>query len=123
MNVGLKKCPVCNSDLEIREYQCGHCDTIIKGKFRIGDLSSLTPTQQEFVKIFLCSEGNIKEVEKIMDISYPTVKNRLAEIARVLCSKTRVKDEISESILDEIDQGRISVKEALVKFRKRSKND
>jgi len=74
MNNRLKQCPVCNSTLEIKEYHCPKCDTTIRGNFEVGDLASLSAAQQEFVKIFICNQGNIKEVEKALGISYPTVK-------------------------------------------------
>ncbi|NQT64958.1 MAG: DUF2089 domain-containing protein [FCB group bacterium] len=120
MNKRLKQCPVCNSNLEIVEYHCPECDTSIKGKFGIGDLSLLSPAQQEFAKTFLCCSGNIKEVEKALNISYPTVKNKLAEITSVLCIKEqREKDIISLEILDEIEKGNITVEEAVSKLKKR----
>jgi hypothetical protein len=120
MNKRLKQCPVCNSNLEIVEYHCSSCDTSIKGKFGIGDLSLLTATQQEFAKTFLCCSGNIKEVEKALNISYPTVKNRLAEIINTLCSKEqKVEDVRSDEILNEIENGNLSVEEALSKLKKR----
>ena len=120
MNKRLKQCPVCNSNLEIVEYHCPSCDTSIKGKFGIGDLSLLTPVQQEFAKTFLCCSGNIKEVEKALNISYPTVKNKLAEVTSVLCSKgQKVSDVKSNEILDEIEKGNLTVEEALSKLKKR----
>ncbi len=120
MNNRLKQCPVCNSTLEIVEYHCPSCDTSIKGKFGIGDLSLLTPVQQEFAKTFLCCSGNIKEVEKALNISYPTVKNKLAEVTSVLCSKEQKVSEVrSNEILDEIEKGNLTVEEALSKLKKR----
>lgn len=120
MNKRLKQCPVCNSNLEIVEYHCPNCDTSIKGKFGIGDLSLLTPVQQEFAKTFLCCSGNIKEVEKVLNISYPTVKNKLAEVTSVLCSKEQKVSEVrSNEILDEIEKGNLTVEEALSKLKKR----
>ncbi|MBN2461623.1 MAG: DUF2089 domain-containing protein [Candidatus Cloacimonetes bacterium] len=112
MNDRLQYCPVCNGNLEIIEYHCPVCDTSIKGKFMVGGLASLTAAQQEFVRIFICAQGNIREVEKIMGISYPTVKNRLTEIARILCPSPD-KGRISLEILEKIEQGKISVEEAL----------
>jgi len=121
MNKRLKQCPVCNSNLEIVEYHCPSCDTSIKGKFGIGDLSLLTPVQQEFVKIFVCSQGNIKIVEKALGISYPTVKNRLSEVSRVLCPQAQPGfEDFSTEILEEIEKGDISVDEAIEKLKKRS---
>jgi len=125
MNKRLKSCPVCNSKLEILKYHCPNCDTKIEGKFEIGELDSLSPQQQEFVKVFICSEGNIKKVEEIMDISYPTVKNRLSEIKQILCPETQEKKTESqpEMILANLDKGSISVKEAIKKLKERKKNE
>ncbi len=121
MNNRLKQCPVCNSTLEIKEYHCTKCDTTIRGNFEVGDLASLSATQQEFVKTFICNHGNIKEVEKALGISYPTVKNRLAEVTNVLCpSQNNESREFSTSILDEIERGEISVEDAIKKLKKRS---
>ena len=121
MNNRLKQCPVCNSTLEIKEYHCTKCDTTIRGNFEVGDLASLSATQQEFVKTFICNQGNIKEVEKALGISYPTVKNRLTEIVNVLCPSSNIeKKEFSTAVLEEIDRGEISVEDAIKKLKKRS---
>ena len=121
MNNRLKQCPVCNSTLEIKEYHCPKCDTTIRGNFEVGDLASLSAAQQEFVKIFICNQGNIKEVEKALGISYPTVKNRLAEITNTLCpSQIKEKTKFSASVLDEIERGEISVEDAIKKLKKRN---
>ena len=120
MNKRLKQCPVCNSNLDIIEYHCANCDTTIKGKFGIGDLALLSVAQQEFAKTFLCCGGNIKEVEKELRISYPTVKNKLAEITSLLCAGRKIsKKTISPNILDDIEKGNLSVEEALAKLRER----
>jgi len=121
MNNRLKQCPVCNSTLEIKEYHCSKCDTTIRGNFEVGDLASLSASQQEFVKIFICNQGNIKEVEKALGISYPTVKNRLAEVIDVLCpAQQKEVQEFSSTILNEIEKGEISVEDAIKKLKKRS---
>ena len=121
MNNRLKQCPVCNSTLEIKEYHCPKCDTTIRGNFEVGDLASLSAAQQGFVKIFICNQGNIKEVEKALGISYPTVKNRLAEITNTLCpSQIKEKTKFSASVLDEIERGEISVEDAIKKLKKRN---
>ncbi|MFC1898246.1 DUF2089 domain-containing protein [Candidatus Cloacimonadota bacterium] len=120
MNKRLKQCPVCNSNLEIVEYHCTNCDTHIKGRFGVGDFEALTAPQQEFVKTFVCCQGNIKEVEKVLKISYPTVKNKLAEVTSILCdNKKKASKPISDDILDGIDKGAMTVEEALAKLRER----
>lgn len=119
MNKRLKQCPVCNSNMEIVEYHCPSCDTSIKGRFGIGDLGALSAAQQEFVKVFVCSSGNIKEVEKVLGISYPTVKSRLNEISRVLCREQRDRlDTGSRDILAKLDKGEISFEVALKEIKR-----
>ncbi|MEA1972222.1 MAG: DUF2089 domain-containing protein [Candidatus Cloacimonadota bacterium] len=117
MNKVLKSCPVCNSNLEITEYHCNSCNTTIKGNFAIDDIASLNSTQQEFVKTFLCCQGSIKEVEKALNISYPTVKNRLQEITSIICSSKSKKNNLS--ILEKVDNGEITVQQAINKLKGR----
>ncbi|MBN1326695.1 MAG: DUF2089 domain-containing protein [Candidatus Cloacimonetes bacterium] len=119
MNRQLKKCPVCNGELEVIEYQCSRCQTSIRGRFRLGDLASLNLKQQEFVKVFICCGGNIKEVEKTLGISYPTVKNRLGEISDILCPSKEADPSLPDLLLADIESGKITVDEALEKFKKR----
>jgi len=116
MNMRLRQCPVCNQTLEVTEYHCPSCDVTIRGRFGLGELASLTPSQQEFVKVFLCSGGNIKEVEKRLGISYPTVKSRLAEITDQICQDER---QDYNQILNDVASGQISVAAAVKQLNKR----
>ncbi len=119
MNKRLKQCPVCNKNLEIVEYHCPTCDITIKGRFGVGELGALSVAHQEFVKVFVCSGGNIKEVEKVLGISYPTVKSRLNEISMVLCRKSQDSEErISQDVLARLDKGEISVEAALKELKR-----
>jgi hypothetical protein len=111
MTKRIRQCPVCNQTLEIREYYCSDCDVTVRGKFEQSELSGLTPAQQEFVKTFICAQGSIKEVEKRLKISYPTVKSRLAEIIEVLGEKP-VKQSKSD-LLDDLANGQISVEDVI----------
>jgi hypothetical protein len=114
----LRSCPVCNSKLEVTRYHCPECDITIEGEFSISEFSALTGEQQEFVKTFICCQGNIKEVEKALGISYPTVKNKLSQVSEVLCSakKKSVKSINSEDVLSALESGDISVTEAIKKL-------
>lgn len=122
----LTHCPTCQGELTVTEYQCPNCNITIRGQFDLGGLGSLTREQEDFVRVFLCAEGNIREVERRLGISYPTVKNRIAEINRKLCGPAAETVETSEPaghnpILDEIADGTISVEEALNRLQ--SKGD
>ncbi len=110
-------CPVCDHDLEIVKYTCPNCKTSIEGRFTPSGISALTNTQQEFVTIFMLAEGNIKEVEKVLNISYPTVKARLREIREAL-QKPSEEDELL-LILEGIEDGEFSVDDAISEIEKR----
>jgi len=113
----LKKCPVCNADLYIREFHCADCDITIKGRFSQSELASLSLAQQEFVKIFLLCQVNIREVEKRLGISYPTVKSRLSEVVKILEGTSNKEQDILQ-LLDEIEEGNLSVEEVITKIKK-----
>ena len=80
----LNTCPVCSHSLHVTKLQCSHCNTTIENEFKPSRFSSLSKEQMGFVETFIVSRGNIKEVEKELGISYPTVRSRLNEIIEVL---------------------------------------
>ena len=66
--------------------------------------------------VFLKCRGNIKEVEKELGVSYPTVKNRLEDAATALGHKAQPDCAVSgkkKDVLDKLNNGEISVEEAL----------
>jgi hypothetical protein len=115
MNQRLKQCPVCNGSLDIVKYRCPNCETAIEGKFKVSEFDLLNAKQLEFVKTFICCKGNIKEVEKVLRISYPTVKNRLAEVSEMLCGN---KTHSVYTILEDIEKGKLSIDDAIKKIRR-----
>lgn len=76
----ITNCPVCSKTLKITRLKCSHCHTTIENEFELSKLASLSKDQQHFVEVFLTCRGNIKEVEKELGISYPTVRGKLTDI-------------------------------------------
>jgi len=117
----LGKCPVCGQDTCVTSISCNNCGTKIEGHFQLCRFCRLTGEQKYFIETFIKCRGNIKEVEREMGISYPTVKNRLEDAARALGSTNAEEtgpddDQASQrrkEILSRLDNGRISVEEAL----------
>jgi hypothetical protein len=72
-------CPVCSHDLHITHLSCDHCHTEIKGEFSFSKFNYLNAETLYFIEVFVKNRGNIKAVEKEMNISYPTVKKYLDE--------------------------------------------
>lgn len=113
-------CPICKQELRVREYHCPACDVSFKGDFAASWLSGLSAEQMAFVKLFIVVQGNIREMEKRLKISYPTVKNRLAEIIRVIAREEPASSGFSD-ILSDLEQGFVSVDEAINMIETRRK--
>jgi hypothetical protein len=80
----LGACPICGGALAVAQYDCTGCGVSIRGGFRRCDLCSLPTDLLHFVRVFLRCEGNFKQVERELGISYPTVKARLQKIKQSL---------------------------------------
>jgi len=93
-------------------------DIAIEGSFDLPPLARLTVEDQVFVIAFVCSDGSIKEMEKVFGISYPTVKNRLNRIAEQLEFVETSPPPSHDDVLSELDSGQITVEEALRRLSK-----
>jgi len=110
--MNLISCPICHQELQIREYACEACKISFKGSFEQSWFGRLNSEQMEFVRLFIIVSGNIKEMEKRLRISYPTVKNRLAEIIARIGVKPSSEGDFSD-IINDLDEGFINVEEAI----------
>ena len=85
MNLRVSRCPACgNSEFRIERLACTNCGTAVEGQFSVSRLATLPDEQVAFVETFLKCRGNIKEVERELGISYPTVRNRLDKVIAML---------------------------------------
>lgn len=112
----LGKCPVCGSDTEVTRISCDVCDTHIEGHFQLCKFCRLSAEQKSFIDVFIKCRGNIKEVEKELGVSYPTVKNRLEDVAGALGYKGEPEPQAPgkrKEILDKLNNGEITVDEAI----------
>lgn len=112
------QCPVCGERMNVTELHCPRCDVTIRGNFELCSFCSLPPDMKEFVEIFLKCRGNIKEVERELGISYPTVRNRLEKVIALLGYNVDETDweEVAEerrNILSRLRAGEISSDEAV----------
>ena len=80
----LGTCPDCGKQLNVCVLTCKECDTSIHGEFTLSKFDYLTASQQEFALVFLKNGGNIKLIEKELNISYPTVKKNLEDVIKAL---------------------------------------
>ncbi|KOF57103.1 MULTISPECIES: DUF2089 domain-containing protein [Clostridium] len=112
----LNKCPVCGGKLNITKLECSKCKTVIENKFELSTrFEYLTSDQLNFVGAFLKNRGNIKDVEKELGISYPTVRAKLDEVLTALgynvAPSTSNVDK--KKVIDMLDKGEITPDEAI----------
>jgi len=106
------QCPNCQHALSIQKYHCPICNLTVEGSLEVPPLGRLGMAEQAFVMAFLRVHGNIKRMEQLFDISYPTVKSRLNAIAKKL-DKTFETPPERNDVLDRLGKGQITVEEAL----------
>lgn len=109
------KCPVCQTSLRITKLACPSCKTELSGSFVPCKYCALDEKQQMFLETFLKSRGNIKDVERTLGISYPTVKGLLDELLRTLYPDMAVQKEETlkvSDVLDQLEKKEITAREA-----------
>jgi hypothetical protein len=77
-------CPVCASELAVTRLRCGECGTTIEGEFSVGRFGRLTREQTQVLESFLRSRGNLRDMERELGISYPTVRSRVEQLVQAL---------------------------------------
>ncbi len=112
-----RKCPVCGETLVITRVYCSNCDTTIEGHFHANEspFAALTPEQLQFVLTFVRCEGRFTRLEDELQLSYPTLRNRLNEIIRALGyepgkeeTPLRLTADERRQILEDLENGKIS---------------
>jgi len=118
MYPALTRCPVCQNELVVSRLHCPSCDTVVEGRFTAGHFANLNQEQLHFIVTFVRCEGKINRMEDELNLSYPTIRNRLHEVIRALGFEPG-KDETPEittdqrnRILEDLNAGKISAAEA-----------
>ena len=105
-------CPICGQSLTVRALHCDECDSELHGRFSLPRLARLPRELQDVVEVFLRCRGNIKEVERELGISYPTVSKKLDAINLLLATMVG-KDAAKARILRQLEAGDLGVAEAV----------
>jgi hypothetical protein len=108
------RCPVCSGRLRAVRLKCGKCGTVIENEFELSKFEYLEEEQLGFMETFVRCRGNIKDVEKELGISYPTVRAKLDEVIAALGYVVVKKPAIeSAEIIDMLEKGEISADQAV----------
>lgn len=110
-------CPVCANELSVTRLRCGECGTTIEGEFGVGRFGRLTREQLALLESFLRSRGNLRDMERELSISYPTVRARVEALVRALGFGPREEAEATAAAAataaDDILAGRRDILERL----------
>jgi hypothetical protein len=109
------KCPICEARLKVTELSCPACHSRLITELETCAFCNLSPGLYRFLEIFLKSRGNIKEVEKELGISYPTVRKRLDDLLATLGLEARTPQPPGKrsEVFEKLRKGEISVDDAV----------
>lgn len=115
----ISRCPVCNNELTVARLKCDSCDTVIENNFRLSKFDYLSDEELYFTETFIRCRGNIKEVEKELGISYPTVRSKLDAVIKKLGYEAGTDDRAvkKEEILKALENGEITVEQAIEQLK------
>ena len=116
------KCPSCDGNLTIARLDCPDCKISIDGEFAPPALLKLTGAQIDFIEVFIKNRGVIREVERELGVSYPTVRARLDDVIATLGYSAKSAPEAStaddrgsrrRAVLADLKGGKLTPDEAL----------
>ena len=122
----ISTCPVCSGELGVTRLRCRSCGTTLEGDFSVGRFARLDRDQLALLESFLRARGNLREMERELGISYPTVRSRVEALVRSLGFGPRSDDgaapagepgQTREDILDRLARREISAEEAAQAIR------
>ena len=104
------KCPSCGDRLIVVKLQCTSCGTEVNGEFDVCPVCKLEGRNRELFDLFMEARGNLKDVQRKLGVSYPTVRHR---IENMFCElKGEVPKMDPSQILKELSDGKIDVETA-----------
>ncbi|MCD6588138.1 MAG: DUF2089 domain-containing protein [Candidatus Fermentibacteraceae bacterium] len=106
------RCPSCNGVLNPVKYVCSNCGTEVSGDFSVCHFCSLDTENRQLLELFLLARGNLKAVQRMLGVSYPTARTRVEEMFNALENAMKSED-TSIQVLEQLHSGKISVEDAL----------
>ncbi len=99
--------------MRISKLTCEDCGFAHGGDSFTPRLYRLGPEDQRFVELFVRASGSMKEMARVLGVSYPTVRSRLDRLIQSLEDETRSDEKRKQRILDDIEAGRIPPKRGM----------
>ncbi len=129
----LEKCPSCAGELHVTQMNCTACETVVSARYETCSFCKLPPESLEFLEIFIKNRGNIKEMERELDVSYWAIRARLNDVITELGFESATDDKPTaddspqesvssqrskaasrsrKEVLKQLEQGKLSAMEA-----------
>ena len=107
-------CPVCNERLALTRLTCPACDTELSGGFATCEFCVLSNEDREVLRVVLASRGNMKELERHLNVSYPTARARFdALLAKIGIDRPAPAPPSRVELMEQVASGEIDIDEAL----------
>lgn len=73
-------CPSCTQELAVEKLVCNNCETQVVGNYELPLFLKLSVEEQNFIMQFFLNSGSLKDMAKQMDVSYPTMRNKVDDL-------------------------------------------
>jgi hypothetical protein len=108
-----RDCPVCGEGLSLTRLSCDSCGTEISGSFPACEFCSLSVEDRDLLKVFLASRGNMKDLERHLQVSYPTARSRFDALLERLRIDAAPAPPSRIELLRQVASGEVAVDDAL----------
>jgi hypothetical protein len=130
--MGQVRCPGCQGALVPTALHCAACDLTVTGRFSQNEFAGLGEEDLHFLRIFVLTEGRIRDMESALGVSYPTIKARMAQLKGALARQTpaaTAAPEVRESrpdpaavlvsqILDQLSEGGMTFDDLMARLKR-----
>lgn len=110
------QCPICAEKMVISELRCPKCDARVKKDIVLCPFCQLSEDDYDFLQVFLRTQGKITDIEKALNISYPTIKTKIEHLLKTLNLSSYSEE---PDPIDALADGKISVEEAVALLKQR----
>lgn len=111
------RCPVCGGTVNFTRINCGVCGMEMTGKFALCRFCALEEKHLRFIETFLRCRGSIKDVERALGLSYPTVRGMLEAALAAMGLDTPPPIE-KAGVLEKLENGEIDAETAIQLLRR-----
>ena len=106
-------CPVCTHPLMTTRLGCANCGTEVSGAFDSCAYCRLGEEDLQTLEVFLRSRGNMRDVQAHLRVSYPTARQRFADLLdRLGFGEPDTAGDSEAEVLADLAAGRITVDKA-----------